>query len=461
MRQQMGTLRHRAARRPPRPLRAGLLLLLLLASPHAASAQTDLAGPVVHGRWEGVIGPVTALYVDRLLTRAQADGAQAVLLELDTPGGLDTSMRDVIKDFLATPVPVIVFVYPSGSRAGSAGVFITMAAHVAAMAPGTNIGAAHPVAMGGGEMDSTMTVKVTNDAAAYARSLAARRGRNAVWAEEAVRNSVSATADEAVELEIVDLVAESVPDLLRDIDGRVVGMPGGPVRLHTADAPLVAVPTTLRERLLALLADPNMAYIFMLLGVYGLIFELQNPGAILPGVVGVISLVLAFMSFQTLPVDYAGLALIGLAMVLFILEIKVPSHGVLTVGGVVSMLLGSLMLFDTAEPSMQVSLGLIIFAVLLTALFFAFAVGMGLRAQAMRVATGSEGLIGERGEARSLLDPLGKVAVHGEIWKAESAGGVRIEAGAAIEVVETAGLRLRVRQTAASAFEEEAGGPAT
>ena len=415
---------------------------------------------VVHGRWEGIIGPVTSSYVSRLLEMGIERDAQAVLLELDTPGGLDTAMREIIKEFLAAEVPVIVYVHPSGARAGSAGVFITMAAHIAAMTPGTNIGAAHPVAIGG-EMDSIMVEKVTHDAAAYARSLATKRHRNVEWAEEAVRRSVSATAEEAVAENIVDVSAESVEELLEIIHGRTVELPSGEHELNTAGARLEPVPVNLRERLLAMLADPNIAYIFMLLGIYGLIFELQSPGAIFPGVVGVICLILAFMSFQTLPINIAGLALILLAIVLFILEIKVPSYGMLTVGGIIAMLLGSLMLFDTVDPAMRVSLGIIITAVTVTALFFAFAVGMGLRAQSRRVTTGHEGLVGEAGEAHTTLDPTGTIAIHGEFWKAESATGEPIEAGTRVEVVKVAGLQLLVRQTAPSPFSKDGGeGPA-
>ncbi|MCK4773016.1 MAG: nodulation protein NfeD, partial [Candidatus Latescibacteria bacterium] len=395
--------------------------------------------------------PITSSYVIRLLEAGLERGAEAILLELDTPGGLDMAMRDIIKDFLASEVTVIVYVHPSGARAGSAGVFITMAAHIAAMTPGTNIGAAHPVAIGG-EMDSIMVEKVTHDAAAYARSIAKIRNRNEEWAEEAVRRSVSATAEEAVTDNIVDVNVESVEELLEVIHGRTVDLPAGEHQLNTAGARIEPMPVNLREKLLGMLADPNIAYIFMLLGIYGLIFELQNPGAILPGVVGVICLLLAFMSFQTLPLNVTGLALILLAIVLFILEIKVPSYGILTIGGIISMLLGSLMLFDTVDPAMRVSLGIIITAVIVTALFFGFAIGMGIRAQSRRVTTGHEGLVGEAGEAHTTLDPTGTIAIHGEFWKAESATGEPIEAGTRVEVIEVAGLQLLVRPAERSPF---------
>ncbi len=432
-----------------RPYPAVVLTFLLLAGPlvagQPAPVQAQESPPlVVHGRWEGAIGPMTVSYFDRLLVAANELAADVLVVELDTPGGLDASMRDIIKGLLAAEVPVAVYVHPGGARAASAGVFITMAAHLAVMTPGTNIGAASPVALAG-QMDSTMAAKVTNDAAAYARSIALLRGRNVAWAEEAVRKAVSATAEEAVALDIVDLLADDLDDLLTKIDGRGVELPSGPHTVCAAGARLTEVPISLRERLLALLADPNIAYIFMLLGTYGLIFELQNPGAILPGVVGVISLLIAFMSFQTLPVDYTGLALIGLAIVLFILEIKITSYGLLSLGGVVAMVLGSLMLFDTMEPAMRVSIQVIVLMVVLTALFFLFAVGLGLKAQQRRVTTGGEGLMGERGTARGRLGPEGTIHVHGEFWYARSADGTPIEDGTRVEVVRVEGLVVHVR----------------
>jgi membrane-bound serine protease (ClpP class) len=413
----------------------------------------DPSPALIHGRWEGAISPATSMYVLRLLEEAEVRQAGAILLELETPGGLETAMREICQAFLVAPLPVIVYVHPSGARAASAGVFITMSAHVAAMTPGTNIGSAHPVAVGG-QMDSTMAEKVTNDSAAFARSIAGERDRNATWAEAAVRESVSATAEEALELGVVDLLADSVPELLRLLDGRVIALTDEERILATSGAVIETIEPTFRERLLAHLADPNIAYILMLLGIYGLIFELQNPGAIFPGVVGAISLVLAFMSFQTLPVNTAGLALIILAVILFILEIKITSYGLLTIGGVISMLLGSLMLFDTVEPAMRLSLGVIIFAVVITTLFFAVAVGLGLRAQARKVVTGAEGLVGEAGRAHTDLDPDGTVAVHGEFWKATSLDGAAITAGTRIEIMQVAGLQLLVRPAAGSAFDE-------
>lgn len=428
-------------------------------SPSDSSRQAGRT--ILHGRWEGTISPVTQAYIERLLIEEKSWDVEAILLELETPGGLDTAMREIIKLFLAADIPVIVYVHPSGARAASAGLFITMAAHVAAMTPGTNIGSAHPVAIGT-QMDSTMSEKVTHDAAAYARSIANQRNRNVEWAEEAVRRSVSATAEEAVENNIIDFVAESVEELLEIIDGTTVELVGGDHIMRTSDARLEPIPVNLRERLLGKLADPNLAYIFMLLGMYGLIFELQNPGAIFPGIVGVICLLLAFMSFQTLPLNVAGLALILLAVVLFILEIKITSYGMLTIGGIISMLLGSLMLFDTVDPAMRVSIGIIITAVVVTTLFFAFAIGMGLKAQSRKVTTGHEGLVGEIGSVHSVLDPIGTIAIHGEFWKAESATGDPIEAGSNVEVIEAVGLQLLVRPAPDSPFRTKRGqDPAT
>ena len=437
------------------PLLIPLILITGVSFISAQRVSTQTSAPlIVHGRWEGTINPITSSYISRLLEEASERNADALLLELETPGGLDTSMRDIIKAFLASDLPVIVYVHPSGARAASAGVFITMAAHIAAMTPGTNIGAAHPVSMGG-QMDSTMVQKVENDAAAYARGLAKQRNRNEKWAEEAVRRSVSVTAEEAVAQNIVDLTAESVEELLEAVHGWTVDLPDGEHTLNTAGATIEPILINRREKLLGMLADPNIAYIFMMLGIYGLIFELQNPGAILPGVVGVICLILAFMSFQTLPLNVAGLALILFSIVLFILEIKVPSYGILTIGGIVSMLLGSLMLFDTVDPAMRVSLEIIISAVVATALFFGFAIGMAIRAQRRRVTTGNEGLLGEIGEARTTLDPRGTVAVHGEFWNAESSTGEAIEAGTRVEVLKVAGLKMLVRPAQQSLFNSE------
>ncbi len=419
----------------------------------ALTAAEPPARPIVDLlTYDGVINPVSAEYISDGIAAAQSAHREAVILQLDTPGGLDTSMRIIIKAINASTVPVIVYVAPSGSRAASAGTFITVAAHVAAMAPGTNIGSAHPVSMGGGEMDEEMKKKVENDAAAYIKSIAEKRGRNAAWAEEAVRKSVNVTEREAVKLKVVDLVADDVAALLTAVDGRSVETSDGTKRLSTKGAEIVRAPLSWRLRLLNALIDPNVAYVLMLLGTYGLLYELMSPGAILPGVVGSICLILAFYAFQTLPVNYAGLLLILLAIVLFVAEIKVPSYGLLTVGGIIAMFLGSVMLMKSDLPYLRVSLKVIIPSVLGTALFFLFVVGMAVRTFGARPVTGAEGLVGGHGIARSDLSPAGTVFVHGELWAAR--GDETIRQGDAIEVTAVEGLRLRVKRAADSPAQE-------
>ncbi len=402
---------------------------------------------------KGVINPVSAKFIVESIDRAEEMKAQCLVIELDTPGGLMTSMRQIIERFLNTDVPVVVYVYPKGGRAASAGVFITYAAHIAAMAPSTNIGAAHPVTIGGGAPGapadtsgkSTMMEKVTNDAVAYIKTIADKRHRNVEWAEKAVRQSVSITEKEALKLHVIDLIAPSLDSLLTEIDGRKVDLDGRTVVLRTAHARIVREKMSWRDRLLDKLSDPNIAYIFLLLGMYGLIFELSNPGAILPGVVGVIFLILAFFAMQTLPINYAGLALIIFGIILFIVEIKIPSYGLLTIGGIISMFLGSLMLVESPYPFLRVSLAVIIPGVLVTALFFIFAVGVGLKAQTRKPATGSEGLVGETGQAFTEIGPKGgKALVHGEIWNAVSEKP--IHKGREIQVERVDRLRLFVRE---------------
>jgi membrane-bound serine protease (ClpP class) len=399
--------------------------------------------PVALIQIDGVISPVTLRLVSMAIERAQTEKAQALIIQLDTPGGLERSMRAIVQKELGAELPVIVFVGPTGARAASAGVFITMAAHVAAMAPATNIGAAHPVAVGGGQMDKESAKKIENDAAAFARTIATERGRNAEWAEKAVRASVSVTEREAVKLKVVDLIAENVADLLVKIDGKTVKTVKGLVTLRTADAPIKKVEIGFRDRFLSIITDPNIAYILMMIGMLGLFFELSNPGVILPGVLGGISLILAFFAFQTLPINYAGLLLILFGVVLLIAEIKVVSHGILSIGGIVSMLLGSMMLFDAPETGIRVSWWVILPTVGTTAAFFAFAVTAGVRALFQKPTTGSSGLIGTVGVARSALDPAGEVFIHGERWRAMAEGGAVAE-GEPVKVTGVDGLTLKV-----------------
>jgi membrane-bound serine protease (ClpP class) len=414
--------------------------VLLLALVPAAGAQSVSTLEI-----DGVISPVTVRLVSAAVERARADRAAALVILLDTPGGLERSMRSIVREMLNAPVPVVVYVSPTGARAASAGAFITIAAHVAAMAPATNIGAAHPVAAGGGAVDKESMRKIENDAAAFIRSVARERGRNADWAEKAVRTSVSATEREALRLGIIDLVADNLPDLLQKVDGREVRVPGGAVTLRTRGAAVRPIEIGWRERFLALITDPNVAYVLLMLGMLGLFFELANPGVILPGIIGGICLILAFFAFQTLPINWAGLLLILFGIVLLVAEIKVVSHGVLTIGGVIAILLGSVMLLNTRELPVRVSWTVIIPVVALTAGIFVFAVSAGVRAQMQRPTTGAAGLLHAVGQAQTPIDPEGQVLVHGELWTAVS-DTPGIPAGERVRVVGVEGLRLRVER---------------
>lgn len=392
--------------------------------------------------YEGVINPVAAEYLHDALTSAQSSGAQALILKLDTPGGLDTSMRLMIKDMTASTTPVIVFVAPSGGRAASAGVFITMAAHVAAMAPGTNIGAAHPVAMGGGEMDNTMKEKVENDAVAYIKSIADQRGRNASWAEEAVRKSVSVTEQEAITRKIIDIVAENIPALLRQLNGRKVSLPTGSTTLSTNDVTLHEFPMGTRLELLKILSDPNIAYLLMSIGTIGIMAELYSPGAILPGIIGAISLILAFYSLQSLPVNYAGALLVILGVVFLLLEISVTSYGLLALGGVTAMTLGGLLLIKSDAPYLHVSLTFLLPTVLTAGGLIGTVVWMALKSGRSKPVTGAEGMIGSIGIAKTDVNPRGQITVHGELWEAISQHPIR--QGETAEVVSVEGLTVTV-----------------
>ena len=392
-------------------------------------------------RIDGAIGPISSRIILKAIESSIKDSSEALIIELNTPGGLDESMRLVTKDILNSQVPVIVYVSPSGSRAASAGVFITLSAHIAAMAPGTNIGAAHPVSMGG-QVDSTMMEKVENDAAAYIKSIATRRNKNAEWAEEAVRKSVSVTEYEALKLNVIDLVANNVRDLLDSCDGRKVTLPAGERTLNTKGVELKRIEISWRDRILGVISNPNIAYILFSIGMLGIFFEFSNPGAIFPGIIGGICLILAFFAFQTLPINYAGLLLMVLAIIFFILEVKITSYGALTIGGIVSLFFGSLMLFESPLPYMRASLPIIIFVVIGMAAFFIFAVGFGLKAQRRKTATGKRGMVGEVGVARSPLKPEGYVFVHGEIWKALA--DEPVEEGEKVVVKEVEHLTLKV-----------------
>lgn len=396
--------------------------------------------------YEGAINPVASDIIRDAIQQTFTEGGECLIIELDTPGGLMKSMQTIVKDILSSPVPVVVYVSPSGSHAGSAGVFITYAAHVAAMAPGTNIGAAHPVDLQGKtDSSGTMAEKITNDAVAFIRSIAEKRNRNVEWAEKSVRESASIPANEALQLGVIDVVVPDVDSLLSWLDSREYEVLHDKKVLHTANAQKIRIELSWRLKLLNVISDPNIAYILLLIGIYGIFFELYNPGSVLPGVVGVISLILAFYALHTLPVNYAGLLLILFAIILFIAEIKIPSYGLLTVGGVVSLVLGSIMLFKDSIPIIQVSWKVIFFATIITTLFFVFAVGMGIRAQRRKPVTGQEGLVGEVGEAITDFEKgKGQVSVHGEIW--EGISTEKIKQGDSVKVVSIENLKLKVRK---------------
>jgi membrane-bound serine protease (ClpP class) len=367
------------------------------------------------------INPATAAFIVEQIEIANEQQDLAILLQLDTPGGLDSAMRMIIQAELQSQRPVIVYVAPAGARAASAGALITIAADFAVMAPGTNIGAAHPVSIGGGDqLSETMKEKVSNDAVAYIKSLAQKRGRNVDWAEKAVRESASIPAQEALKIGVIDLVAENSAALLKGLNGKSYQRNGKSVIFTTTQAILKTVEMNWRQKILDTISNPTVAYMLLMLGMLGIFFEISQPGVILPGVVGSIALLLAFFALQALPVNYVGILLILLALVLFILEVKIMSYGMLTVGGITAMSIGSLMLIDSTEPYMQISKAVIAASVLTCSSFFLFATWMVFRNQQRPVVSGLEGMIGEIGQAVTSIKGTGKIFVHGEYWQAES-----------------------------------------
>ena len=393
--------------------------------------------------YEGVINPVSSEYLHDAIKFAETEKALCLVFQLDTPGGLDTSMRSMIKDMTASQIPIVVYISPSGGRATSAGVFITLAAHVAAMAPGTTIGAAHPVAMGGAQMDEVMKEKVENDSVAYIHSIAEQRGRNVNWAEDAVRKSVSATDTQAKELGIIDLVVPNLDQLLQELHGREIKLGAKTITLATKNSVIREFPMGWRLEVLKAISDPNIAYVLMTIGMIGLMAELYNPGAILPGIVGGISLILAFYSLQTLPVNYAGVFLVLLGMIFLVLEITVMSYGILAIGGVISMILGSILLMNEDFPFYQISWTVILPMVTISVAFTFLVLKFGVKALRERTTTGSEGMVGQIGLAKTNLTPKGKIFIHGELWNGMSEEPV--EAGHPIEVIHIEGLTLHVK----------------
>jgi membrane-bound serine protease (ClpP class) len=391
---------------------------------------------------DGSINPALADYIIKGIEEADQEAAAAVIIRMDTPGGVVTTTKTIIKAIINSKVPVVVYVAPSGSSATSAGALITLCADIAAMAPGTNIGAAHPVGGGGQEISGTMSEKILNDLTAYVRGIVAQRGRNAAWAEKTIRASVSATAKEALELNAINIVASSVPDLLEQLNGKTVDKKGRTITLHTKNARVEKLQTGMRFKILDVIANPNIAYLLMMIGGIGIMMELYNPGLIFPGVLGGICLLLAFFALQVLPVNYVGIMLIILSVILFILEVKVTSFGLLSIGAIISLTLGSIMLFETGETAMRVSWSVLIPTVAMVSAFFVFAMGLAVRAWMRRPRTGEQGLIGEVGEAVTDVGRQGKVYVHGEYWNARSDS--HIPRGEKVRVIKVDNLYMLV-----------------
>ena len=393
------------------------------------------------------VNPVLERYIDRGIDEAERTDARAVVIKLDTPGGLVSSMENIVKRIQSSRVPVIVYVSPSGGKAASAGTFITMSAHVAAMAPGTRIGAAHPVGAGGADIDGDIGDKIENDAAAFARAIAEERGRNADWAEDAVRDSVSAPASEAVEKGIVDFAADDIDDLLRQSEGRSVDVAGREVTLGgLVEAERVANDMTFIERVLLVLSDPNIAFLLLSLGGLGLLIELFNPGLFAPGVFGIIALILAFFVLGTLPVNWAGVALIALAFALFAAEIFVTGFGALGIGGAIALIAGGMLLTTSDNPEFQVSRWLVVATGVLTAVFFFTVATAIIRTRRMPSSSGTEAMIGARATVRAALDPSGFVWVNGERWHAVAEEG-SVDIGESVTITSVQGLTLRVRRS--------------
>ncbi|RZB35238.1 MAG: membrane-bound serine protease (ClpP class) [Desulfobacteraceae bacterium Eth-SRB1] len=412
-----------------------LLALLLFFSANAFSSENEIY--IIKS--SGAISPATADFLKKGLKKASDDNVSCIIIELNTPGGLAESMRDIVMAILASRVPVVVYVAPGGARAASAGVMITMAADIAAMAPGTNIGAAHPVGAGGKKIDKTMSEKVVNDMVAHARSVSSKRGRNADWVEKAIRESVSVTETEALKQNVIDIVATDIDDLIRQINGREIKGKG---MINLDNPTRTILEETIRTKILKIISDPNIAYILMMIGMAGIYFELSHPGAIFPGVIGAIAIVLAFFSFQTLPVNYAGILLIILAMIFFIMEMKITSYGLLSVAGVTSLFLGSLMLFENASPELRVAWQVFLPTIVIVSAFFVTLASLVFKAQVSRPRTGAKGLVGEIGVVKEDVMPEGKVFVHGELWNATSKN--RISKGTKVRVIKVVNLMLDV-----------------
>jgi membrane-bound serine protease (ClpP class) len=431
-----------------------VILLAIVLGPLTGFAADAEPAPAYLVRLTGAITPANADFLESAIQQANTEGAACLIVMLDTPGGLAESMRKMVMAIYGSNTPIVVYVSPAGARAASAGVMITMAADVAAMAPGTHIGAAHPVNAGGKDLNETMAQKVTNDMVAFVKSIAERRGRNVEWAEAAVRQSVSVTETEALEKQVIDLVAQDVDDLIVQLNGREIT---GKARIDIEPGKRVWIDESLRTRILKTLSDPNIAYILMMIGLAGLYFELSHPGVILPGVIGSIALILAFYSFQTLPVNTAGVLLILLALIFFIMEMNIASFGLLSVAGIISLILGSMMLFDRGmDGGLAVSWQVLVPTMALVGGFFAVVAGLVYRSRMRRPMTGDSGLIGETGVVKQALSPTGRVQVHGELWFARS--HTPVDVGGQVRVTAVDGLTLHVEPASAAAEPQETDG---
>ncbi len=418
-----------------------LVLFILLSGQSCAEENKPVFDEITVS---ATITPPIAEYILQNIDASAKAGSDGLIILLDTPGGLDLAMRDIAKGILNSSIPVVVYVFPSGARAASAGVIITISAHIAAMAPGTNIGAAHPVGLGIGGTDKTMMKKVENDAVAYVRGIAAKRGRNADWVEKSVRQSESITAEDALKIKVIDFVATNLNSLLEQMDNKEVSLISGKRIIKTKGAIINEKKMGTRQRILAAISDPNIAYILFLVGLAGLYFELAHPGVILPGIIGGISLILAFFALQTLPVNYAGILLILFGVILFIAEIKVISHGLLTVGGIISLVLGSLLLFESPDPALRVSWNVMIPTLTVICLFFASIIALVLKAQMRKRRTGKEGMVGEEGKTVTDVYETGKVFIEGEYWNASS--DKPVEKGRRVRVIKVEGLLIKVEE---------------
>lgn len=393
---------------------------------------------------QGAINPPIAGFITESIAKSEKTNAEALICLLDTPGGLDTSMRDIVKSIMDSSVPVVIYVYPSGARAASAGSIILLASHIAAMAPGTNVGAAHPVTIGKDKADKEMMSKVVKDAEAYAKSIAMKKGRNVEWAAKAVKESSSITAKDALEKKVIDVVADDIDKLIESIDGRQVETKKGKVTLRLKGKKKNILDMPFKYRFLSYISDPNVAYILMMIGMYGIMFEIYNPGAIFPGVVGGISIILALYAFHTIPISYAGLFLILLGIIFFVLELKIVSHGILGIAGIISIIIGSIMLIDLPSGIFSISWKSIVAVAILSGIFFFGVLSYAVKAQMAKVKTGGEGLVGEEGEAKTDIFEKGKVFLHGELWNAKS--DEMILKGEKVVVKKVEGLSLIVKK---------------